>query len=486
MHKQRIQQLQKQKLSLTPQQVQQIRMFELTTLELEERVTQELEENPALEEGVDPMQEELFDGTDDFHEGENEDIAAGEYRSDEEIPDSQGELRTAVRVNEFEFDNSNRSESETLQEHLLHQIRLREMSEADLAIAEYLIGNIDEEGYLRTHLATLSDELLFKLNLDIAATQLSEVLEQIQDLEPAGVGANSLQECLLLQLERRRGLPSNRIAYEILDLHFEDFVQRRFDKIKQRLSIDDSTLKQVIEEIQSLTPKPGAAWNSDIYQERSTIITPDFFVTEELGELLLSMNNENLPELTVSRHYANLLEAYHGNKANRTRERREEIQYLNEKINSARGFIEMLKVRHNTLSQTMATIIDLQRTFFLTGEETTLRPMTLQNVADRCGFDISTISRVSNSKYVQTQYGTFPLKHFFSDAIQNEEGEEISNREVKAILRDLIAAEEKQKPLTDDKLCTLLHSKGYIIARRTVAKYREQLGIPVARQRKEL
>ncbi|MGL4992767.1 MAG: RNA polymerase factor sigma-54 [Bacteroidales bacterium] len=485
MQKQRLQQTQKQKLTLTPQQVQQIRMFELTTLELEERITQELEENPILEEGSDSTLEENNENFDSQEEGDNTDISEGDYRNEEEIPDSQQDIYRRQNGEESR-DNYNWSVSETLHDYLLSQISLKDISETDLAIAEYLIGNIDDDGYLRTELQTISDELLFKLNIDIPIYKLAEVLDIIQELEPAGIGARSLHECMTLQLERRRGTEINRIAYNIITNYFEDYVQRRYDKIINKLSIDESTLKVVMEEIQTLTPKPGSPWSSDIYQEKSTSVTPDFIIEEENGILTLSMNQENLPELRVSKHYSNLVEDYNANKSNQTNDRKNEIQYLNEKLNSARNFIEMLKTRKATLMKTMQSIMDLQKSFILSGEEKDLRPMTLQNVADLCGFDISTISRVSNSKYVQTNFGLFPLKYFFSDSMQNEDGEEISNREIKAIVRELIEAEDKKSPLTDDKLCNLLHSKGYIIARRTVAKYREQLGISVARQRKEL
>ncbi|MGL4411033.1 MAG: RNA polymerase factor sigma-54 [Bacteroidales bacterium] len=485
MQKQRLQQTQKQKLTLTPQQVQQIRMFELTTLELEERIIQELEENPILEEGTESALEEISENFDTQQEGDNSDISEGEYRNEEDIPDSQQD-QYRQQSSDMVNDNFNWSVSETLHDYLISQISLKDITESDLAIAEYLIGNIDDDGYLRTDLQSISDELLFKLNIDITIEKLSEILEVIQELEPSGIGARSLHECMMLQLERRRGTEINRIAYSIISNYFEDYVQRRYDKIINKLSIDESMLKMIMDEIQTLTPKPGAPWSSDIYQEKSTAVTPDFIIEEDNGSLTLSMNQENLPELRVSKHYSNLVEDYNANRSNQTLDRKNEIQYLNEKLNSAKNFIEMLKTRQTTLMKTMQSIMDIQKAFILSGDEKELRPMTLQNVADICGYDISTISRVSNSKYVQTPFGLFPLKHFFSDSMQNEDGEEISNREIKAIVRELIETENKKTPLTDEKLCNLLHSKGYIIARRTVAKYREQLGIPVARQRKEL
>lgn len=308
-------------------------------------------------------------------------------------------------------------------------------------------------------------------------------MQIIQDFDPAGVGASDLQECLKLQLERRRGTDAAQLAYEIIDKCFEAFSKRHYDKIQKQLNISEEKLKEAIQEISQLNPKPGSSWN-DTFTESLTHISPDFLVDENDGELTLTLNNGNIPSLRISRSYNDMLNDYTGNKANQTRERRDALLFIKQKIDAAQSFINAIQQRQQTLLATMQAILDRQRDFFLTGDESRLRPMILRDVAEQTGYDISTISRATSNKYVQTPFGIYPLKFFFSESMQNDSGEEFSSREIKKILQESIDNEDKRAPLTDDKLCELLKEKGYAIARRTVAKYREQLGLPVARLRK--
>lgn len=477
---------QKQQQRLTPQQVQLIRMLELTTLELEEKVAQELEENPALEEGPDSTTETDASDNESDVENSNEDLTLGDYANEEEVPSYKLDDYNRAQETRNNENLYTLGDTISLHEYLIEQLGIRNLSETDHQIAEYIIGNIDEDGYLRRDLMSISDDLLFQIGIDISESHLLDILRIIQEFDPAGVGATSLQECLLLQLERRKSAPATKLAIQVLKTSFDDFSNRRYEKIIQRFSLSEDKMKELITEIQSLNPKPGTSCGGDIYLESSKVVTPDFFVEEVDGELFISMNGNNIPELTVNRQYAQMIDNYRANKANQTRENKEAIQFIKQKLDSARLFIDALKERQTTLMKTMQAIVEFQREFFLTGEETSLRPMTLKDVSEICKYDISTISRVSNSKYVQTDFGIFSLKFFFSDSMQRESGEEISNKEIKAILRECIDSEDKRKPLPDDKLCEILQSKGYIIARRTVAKYREQMGIPVARLRKEI
>ncbi|MGL5787351.1 MAG: RNA polymerase factor sigma-54 [Bacteroidales bacterium] len=482
MLKQQLQQKQQQRL--TPQQVQLIRMLELTTLELEEKVAQELEENPALEEGKDSNEDMGSDFEEDDYADSTEDLTLGDYANEEEVPSYI--VDDYNRAKDPKTDSFSWRDTKSLHEYLLEQLGIRNLSETDHRIAEYIIGNIDEDGYLRRTLDAISDDLLFQISLDVSKEHLRDILDIIQDFDPPGIGASTLQESLLLQLERRRGTELNRLAFQVLDTCFDDFSNRRYEKIIQRFNLTEEQMKELIADIQSLNPKPGNSCDDDIYQESSKVVIPDFYVEDDDGELYLSMNGNNIPDLTVNRQYAEMINNFKANKANRTRENKETMVFIKQKLESARLFIDAIKERQTTLMKTMKAIVDFQKEFFLTGEETRLRPMTLKDVSEICKYDISTISRVSNSKYVQTSYGIFPLKYFFSDSMHTESGEEISNKEIKAILRDCIDGEDKRKPLPDEKLSEILQQKGYIIARRTIAKYREQLGIPVARLRKEI
>lgn len=482
--KQHLQLKQQQKLS--PLQMQVIKMTELPVIELEERIKQELEDNPALEEGLEPL-DDTSEYDDDYSAEDDssisqEDLVLGDYMNEDEVPDYQyrDNGQNATRQEEIPF-----SVASSLHEYLIEQLGECELGDDNKKIAEYIIGNLDENGYLDRSLSAISDDLIFQQNIDVAIPKLEEILKTIQDFEPAGIGARNLQECLLLQLKRRENSEEVNIATNIIENHFEEFSKRHYDKIIKHLDIDESQLKEAIQEITTLNPKPGNNWGDSLSLTLNTII-PDFIVESYNGELILSMNNRNIPDLRVSREYSNLLKGYSDNKESMSSDSKNAALFVKQKLDSARWFIEAIKQRQDTLQRTMQAIMDMQYDFFLTGDEAQLRPMILKDVAQRTGFDISTISRVSNSKYVQTNFGVYPLKYFFSESMQTDSGEEISSREVKAILKECIENEDKRKPLTDDNLSEILKEKGYIIARRTVAKYREQMNLPVARLRKEI
>lgn len=483
MLKQQLQQKLQQKLS--PQQIQLIRLLELPAIELEERIKHELEDNPALEEGKEMADD--FDATEDsFDEpapvGQEADLSLGDYLSEDDIPDYK--LREmngkADKKEDIPF-----SVGESLNEYLLEQLGLRDLSAKDLKIAEYIIGNIDDDGYLRRELSSIADDLIFQEGQDVSAGEVEQVLRTIQDFEPAGVGARDLQECLLIQLEKRQPSGATDMAFIILKDYFDEFTRKHYDKILRGLNIDEEILKKAIREIVSLNPKPGSSWGDSIATALSQVI-PDFVVEANGGELTLIMNDRNVPDMRVNREYSEMFQDYAGNKENQSADMKDAVMFVKQKLDSAKWFIDAIRQRQETLRRTMETIIMLQHNFFLTGDESSLRPMILKDVAERSGYDISTISRVSNSKYVQTNFGIYPLKYFFSESMQTDSGEEISTREVKKIMKDYIDSEDKRKPLTDEELASFLKEKGYIIARRTIAKYREQLGIPVARLRKEI
>jgi RNA polymerase sigma-54 factor len=487
MLKQQLQQKLQQKLS--PQQIQLIRLLELPAIELEERIKHELEENPALEEGkdfLDDLDRSENEGESfEVHDSDltvEESIDLGDYRTEDDIPDYKLRELTerAEKKEEIPF-----SVSESLNEYLLQQLGLRDLSERHVKIAEYIIGNIDDNGYLRRDLSAIADDLIFQAGLDVTEQDIEEVLSVIQDFEPVGVGARDLQECLLLQLTKQDEDTTKGLAIRILTEFFEEFTRKHYDKIMRGLELDEDIMKKVIREITMLNPKPCANWGDSTETSFSQVV-PDFVVEAINGDLILSLNNRGIPEMRISREYTEMFEDYTNNKMNQTTQMKEAVLFVKQKLDSAQWFIEAIKQRQETLQRTMETIISLQRNFFLSGDEASLRPMILKDVAERSGYDISTISRVSNSKYVQTNFGIYPLKYFFSESIQTDSGEEISTREVKAILKEYIEGEDKRRPLTDEELAALLKEKGYVIARRTVAKYREQLEIPVARLRKEI
>lgn len=483
MLKQSLQQKLLQKLS--PQQIQMIKLLEIPTIQLEQRIKKELEENPALEEG-DGLHEADYD--EEVHEdnvdNDPNEFSLEDYMNDEDIPSYKLVSRNYSKDDKRE--DIPFSVEVSFQEHLISQLGLRNLSEREEMLATYLIGNIDEDGYVRRRLDAISNDLAFSQNIDAHEDELEKILKIIQDLEPVGVGARTLQECLLLQIQAKdRSIPIIDLTWKILKYYFQEFTRKHYEKIITRMSISEEQLKEAIGEILRLNPKPGAAYSESPSRVVQTLI-PDFILENNDGELQLSLNSRNVPELNISDTYSEMLQAYQANKKNSTRSEKEAVTFVKQKLDSAKWFIDAIRQRQNTLLLTMNAIIDYQKAYFQEGDEARLRPMILKNIAEKTGLDISTISRVANSKYIQTHFGIFPLKYFFSEGMVNEDGEEVSTREIKSILKDAIEAEDKKKPLTDEKLAAILKEKGYKIARRTVAKYREQLDIPVARLRKEL
>lgn len=487
--KQELQQRTLQRLS--PQQIQVIRLLELNTVELEERIKQEVIDNPALDEtdeGYDEEKEPISgDGEDNGNDGEagtDEDITLGDYLSEDDIPDYK------IEQYERRQDESQQREipftgGSSIHEYLLQQLGMQDLSEQDEKIAEYIIGNIDDDGYLRRPLASISDDLIFQVGIDVSNEKLQELLALIRTFDPAGVGAVDLQDCLKLQIEREKESEATTNAKKIITENFDSFIKKHYDKIQKQLGISDEALKEAIHTITLLNPKPGNMWNTS-YGDSGNHVIPDFIVENTDGGQSFTLNNSNIPELKVSPEYIKMCDDYQNNKENRTKERRDALLFVKQKLDSAQWFINAIKQRQETLIKTFEAILTLQKEYFATGEEHDLRPMILKDVAALTGYDISTISRTINGKYVQTSFGIFPLKYLFSESMQNNSGEEVSSREIKKILSELVSSEDKKRPLSDDELCSRLQEKGYKIARRTVAKYREQAGIPVARLRKEL
>ena len=484
MLKQRLQQKLLQKLS--PQQIQMIKLLEVPTLQIEQRIKKELEENPALEEGAE--EEEIPSETeeDQFEEKDKdqEEFTIDDYIEEDDIPDYRFQAKN------YSKDEEKRTEIPfsvgfSFHEHLESQLGLRDLTDKQKILGEYILGNIDDDGYLRRELINIVDDLAFLQNVETTEDELKEVLKIIQDLEPVGVGARTLRECLLLQLEKRdKSQTSMKLAYTILDLHFDEFTKRHYDKIIARLDITENELKSAIEEILRLNPKPGGVY-SDPYNKTSQPIIPDFILELSEDGFDLHLNSRNLPELRLSSAYSEMLHSYSKDKSQK-KEMKDAVMFVKQKIDSAKWFIDAIKQRQNTLLLTMNAILEYQQEYFIDGDETKLKPMILKDVAEMTGLDISTVSRVANSKFVQTHFGIFPLKFFFSEGLQTDSGEEVSTREIKRILQDCIENEQKRRPLTDESLTDILQEKGYQIARRTVAKYREQLNIPVARLRREI
>ncbi|MDR2119025.1 MAG: RNA polymerase factor sigma-54 [Tannerellaceae bacterium] len=487
MLKQHLQQRLQQKLS--PQQIQLIRLLELPAVELEERIKHELEENPALEEGPDFDSELTADGNGDGEpsedvspDGGETDLSLGDYLTEDDIPDYKiKEIRErAEKKEEIPF-----AGSQSLNEYLLQQLGLRDLPEKEMRIAEYIIGNIDDDGYLRRELSAIADDLIFQTAESVDNGEIEAVIRIVQDFDPPGICARNLRECLLLQMEKRERTECSALAVRILEDYFEEFTRKHYDKIMRLALVDESELKMAVQEILSLNPKPGSLWEDSMASAMSQI-TPDFVVEVHGGELFLSMNSRGVPDLHVNRDYMEMFRDYAAGKPGQTADMRNAVQFVKQKLDSAQWFIDAIRQRQETLQRTMRAIISLQKEFFLTGDESALRPMILKDVSERAGYDISTVSRVSNSKYVQTNFGIYPLKYFFSESMQTGSGEEVSTREVKKIMKDHIDGEDKHRPLTDEELAVILKEKGYVIARRTVAKYREQMEIPVARLRKEI
>ena len=477
----------KQVQRLSPLQMQMIRLIELNSVELEERIKQEMEENPALDEGVDEngSNEEVESRDDEYDEVlSEEEIVKGDYSSEEDMPDFRLTSGSSTSYEQPKLDFAFSGDS-SLHQSLLDQIKLRNLDELDRKIAEYIIGNLDENGYLENTLQSISDDLIFQLNIDTTVDRIEYVLEEIQDLEPVGVGARNLQECLLLQLNKKEETPSRQNAKLILADNFTEFTRKHYDKIKQQLNLSHDELRDAVDAIISLNPKPGNIWSDSIEMAMANI-TPDFIVEVEGQEVFMWLNNRNIPSLTVNRDFAQMMKGYAENKKSMSDDNKQALVFMKQKVDSARWFVDAIKQRQTTLLDTMQGIIDLQKEFFITGEEVNLRPMVLKDVAEKTGYDISTVSRVSNSKYVQTESGVYPLKFFFSESMQTDDGEDVSSRKIKLFLREKIEQEDPSKPLTDEQTTKMLNDRGFIIARRTVAKYREQLGIPVARLRKKL
>ena len=474
---------------LSPQQIQMIKLLEIPAMQLEQRIKKELEENPILEEGEDETAEYDVNGQEEEEqpgdeENNDDEFSIEDYIEDDDIPNYK------LATNNYSDDDKRTeiplSSSSSFHAHLESQLGLRSLSEKQELLAQYILGNMDDDGYLRRKLEAIVDDLAFTQNITATEQELYEILQIVQDFDPPGVGARDLQECLILQMDRKDlSDPCTANARVILKNHFDEFTRKHYDKITRRMDISQEELKDAISEILKLNPRPGSSF-SDPSQQTAHHIVPDFILELKDGEFILSLNSHNVPELRINRTYSEMLERYARKKDKPSKEDKNTISFVKQKLDSARWFIDAIIQRQNTLLLTMNAILEYQKEYFKEGDETKLRPMILKNIAEKTGLDISTVSRVANSKYIQTHFGIFPLKSFFSEGMQSDSGEEVSTREIKNILAGCIEREDKNKPLTDEKLVEILKEKGYNIARRTVAKYREQLNIPVARLRKEL
>ena len=473
---------------LAPQQIQLMKLIQLHTLEFEEELERELEENPALEKVTDDKEED-YDNLGNDYEGEGTESIETDFNVDEYLYDDEPSYKTAssnYSPDDEEFDNESLlTEGQTIYEYLLEQIRLSNISDEELKIAEYLIGNLDNDGYLRRDLKSIVDDLAFSQGIYTDIPKLEYILENyIQKLEPAGVGARNLQECLLLQIEKKvSDNPNVSIAASILKNQFDALSNKHYSKIIQRYNIDEEQLKDVLEEIAKLSPKVGGNFDTQTITINQEII-PDFIIQVKDNEVIPMLNNKNAPTLRVSNEYKEILETYSNDKS--SAEHKQAALFIKQKLDAAKWYIDAVNQRQNTLIQTITAIAKMQKEYFITGDEKNIKPMILKDISDITGFDISTISRVVKSKYADTPHGIVYLKNLFSDSLTNDEGEEVSTKEIKNHLQEIIDKENKKKPLTDDALVTALKEKGYNIARRTIAKYREQLNIPVARLRKEL
>ena len=467
---------------LSPQQIQLMKLVQLPTQSLEARIKQELEENPALAEGLEKAEDTFENDPNEEREVRDsmEEINWDDYIPDDDTPDYK------TKANNYSADDELYESpvvvSESFHESLISQLHLRNLTEDDLDLCIYLVGTIDDDGLLRRSLADIVDDLAFSQGIFTDESTLERLLQVIQDLDPAGVGARNLQECLLIQLERKTPSLKVNLAISILDQYFDVFVKRHYQKLMDRLGIEEEELREVIEEIGRLNPKPGGSSNMSRPTEN---VIPDYNLQIVDDELELSLNGKNAPELSLSGKYREMLEHYKAS-TEKNKSEKEAALFVKQKLDSAKWFIDAIVQRQQTLMLTMSCILNYQHEYFLTGDERKLRPMILKDIAEEIGMDISTVSRVASNKYIQTPYGTFLIKRFFSESMTNSDGEEVSTREIKKILEDVVGEENKRKPLTDEALANILKEKGYPIARRTVAKYREQLDIPVARMRKEL
>ena len=467
---------------LSPQQIQLMKLIQLPTLAFEERLKQEIEENPALEQGKESVEtDELYEDQDDtWDEQENETLDLEDYLSDDDVPDYK---TTDSNYPEESKDHQIPYAAGTsFHQHLISQLGTFEVSESTYLIAEYLIGSLDESGYLRRPEEDLIDDMAFHMNLMVAPEELIDSLHIVQQLDPAGVGARNIAECLKLQLERQSAREARDLAMAIIRDSFDLFSKKHFEKLQTKHKSSEELLKEALTKIEKLNPKPGASFANQ--SKTNTYIIPDFTIRIEEDQIDVLLNARNAPELHVSKAYQELIRTYQEGKP--SKEQKETVQFVKQKLDSAKWFIDAIKQRQNTLLITMNAIVQHQRSYFLSGDERDIQPMILKDIAEAIGMDVSTVSRVANSKYADTPYGTKLLKTFFSDAMTNEDGETVSTRQIKSLVRDLIDAEDKKAPLTDDQIGKVLKEKGFKVARRTVAKYREQLDLPVARLRRSL
>ena len=473
---------QKLQQKLSPQQIQLMKLVQLPTQSLEARIKQEIEENPALQEGKEKAEDTFENDASDEREVRDsmEEINWDDYLGDDDTPDYK------TKANNYSSDDELYEApvivNESFHDSLISQLRLRDLNTEELELATYLVGTIDDDGLLRRELIDIVDDLAFSQGVFTEEKELERLLEIIQDLDPPGVGGRDLRECLILQLERKRPSFKVNLALSILEDYFDSFVKRHYQKLMDRLGVNEDELRDAIEEVGRLNPKPGGSSNLSRPTEN---VIPDYNLQIVDEELELTLNGRNAPELSLSNQYREMLEHYKASKEKNKAEK-EAALFVKQKLDSAKWFIDAIVQRQQTLMLTMQSILNYQRDYFLTGDERKLRPMILKDIAEEIGMDISTVSRVASNKYIQTPYGTFLIKRFFSESMTNADGEEVSTREIKKILEDTVAEENKRKPMTDDALAKILKEKGYPIARRTVAKYREQLDIPVARMRKEL
>ena len=477
-------QAQQQLQTLSPQQILVVKLLELPVVELEERIHSEILDNPALEEGREANNNEDdndFETTND--DISNEDITLGDYLSEDDIPDYK--LQEHNRSQEEKAEEIPFSDAVSFYDILLEQLNMQELNEEERCIAEYLIGSLDDDGILRKSMNTLMDELILYRGIYSNPEEMDRILSIIQDFDPAGIGARSLQECLLLQLKRKPQSPSRTIQEAIISKCCDDFTRKNKEKIIQKLDITEEEYDNAVSELVKLTPRPGSSLGETMGKSMQQIV-PDFIVeTEDDGTITLNLNNKNIPELRLSKEFKELLEEHTINKENQSKEAYDAFLFLRQKVDAAQGFINAIKQRQETLSSTMQAIIHLQRAFFQEGDELLLKPMILKDVAERAKLDVSTVSRVSNSKYVQTNFGIYPLRFFFSDSYTTEKGEELSVREIKRVLQEIVDQEDKSAPYNDDELTEKMNQNGFPLARRTVAKYRQLLNIPTARLRRE-
>lgn len=472
---------------LSPQQIQLMKLIQLPTQAFEQRLKQELEENPALESGKersDDFDDTFDNSTDEYNDNESinsEDINVDEYLSDDEIPSYR------TQANNYSSDDEEKNvpyaAGTSFTQYLTNQLNTFRLTDEEREIAEFLVGSVDESGYIRRDLLDIVDDLAFTQNVYTDEASVEKVLHKVHQLDPAGVGARNLQECLSIQLHRKEKNADTELAIEIIDTAFEQFTKKHYKKLLQKFDITEQQLKDAIDEIEHLNPKPGGSYsgNNRIVEH----VVPDFAIKIVDGELELTLNGRNAPELHVSAEYNNMLKGYKASKE-KSKSQKDAVLFIKQKLDAAKWFIEAIKQRQQTLFVTMSAIMHYQKEYFLTGDERKLKPMILKDIADEIDMDVSTVSRVANSKYVDTPYGTKLIKEFFSESMTNDQGEEVSTREIKKILETVIEEENKKKPLTDEALAKILKEKGYPIARRTVAKYREQLDIPVARLRKKI